>query len=1857
MLNIIAALNKKLSKAQLKNDLKGIDSSLYVKVIAKLATSFSKKQLKRDLKELNDLYVKIGADLKIDKNVKSKLQKRINELQNSISEIELKTKLSKSKINAEVVSARKAVQARANRTPISFDLEIKKSKAIADIEYVAKKYSKLFSNASASKKYNSLLSSAYSISDESQLRSVRTQLAAFTSELKANNLASQSLSDKWRKLVDRSRELFSAATIVTTIFSQIRQSVSTFLKLDTAMTNLYKVQNDITSRDQFSGLLTKWNKLAQNLSVTTESLINSAAEWSKIGFDLDMSEQLAQITAIFEKTAEISNAKANSTLISVAQAFPEIDDLGEDDYVKRVETIGNKVNKVGNEFAISSEGVSDALQNSAAALHMANNDLNESIAIVTTANKIFQNPDEVGNMAKILSARLRGQKGELEALGEDTEGMIESVSKIQTQILNLTHNRVNIFKDDNETLKSTYQIVLEIGKVYDSLSDKNQASLLEIIGGKQRMSAVASLLLNYKELEKVKEASMNADNSMQDEYNKYLESAEAHITTFKEKTIEAYSTFMSGDLIKYTADIGSGLLDLVNKTDLLKHSLIAITTLKIGQGISAVGGVIASTAKQMNILSNAIQQVKNLPIDDALRESALNDIGEATKNLTEKNLKLLLSQKQLEDSDKITILNKHNLTEQEAAEKLTKMSLTTATNASTAANTANAGSVTTLKGTFKGLTASIKATWAAMSTLQKASIIFAAISTAWSIFSAVLSKHNEALEETREANTEASKTASDNAKSLLDLKNKLEDGTTSTEDLTTAFREQLRTMGYTETQINSLISKYGNLAGAMDEVTRKALEDARTAAYTDIASASKLLENASHGGFTTDILIRGAKTGIDELDNQISEILSKVATETAQQGRVWIPKDDSAEDLYEYYKALQEVSSLIQQTANDTNNKNLLDLGNFFNETTYGEVTEALDKLSESAEMYGDAIDRLHNADAQLELSDYLKTNDINSKEAFDEFVDGIKNSTQYSESYKEVLLRVANDAFPQFSSAVEKAKDSAVGLSEEMASISDIFSLKDAENNATTLSNLSDQLSSVESAYNTCLAAKEEYDEQGYLSVDTLQKVLALGDEYLQYLFDEEGNVRLDTDAFQQLVQARINDMEAQALSNLAENIKQITDEATATEYLTQKQNELASSYADVAANALLALRTVDGFADSKALQGAYNSFKTQYEQIKSLFANTRKGLSSTYTGKSASKSSAAKAVEDATKKTKDYIEAYMKFQKQSLESGRIDYNTYCNSVSNMLKSMYKDGKISAQDYHDYVGQMLETQLDVYKKALSAIQRRYDKEISSINDVIDAIEKQNDSLEKQKDEYDSILSVVDSVYEKQIKALENEKDLLQDKIDAINDANDALDLQFRKEQALYELKRAQEQRTKKLYVGDKGYIYDTDKQLISEAKKNLQDIKTEELIHNLEKEQEAIDTEIEVLQKYRDLWAEITDVYGKNINEQLAISLWGKNYEKIILSNRLTDIKSFKNKYISIQKQIASNELEIESFEQKKRIYSELKEQWSAISDVYENSMEDQYAAMLLGQQWESDILSGRIDTLNSFKNNYISILQAIDEAAWNSANEQIKAAKEAQKAANGTTGNANAVTGSDNNVTTLPVGIAGGAVTASSNSLQSKLKSEYQQKIKDTESKLLQARNDLRNAPDNTSRANKQKLVNYYEDLLKEYKLQYDKYAGGTTNAKKGPHLVSEREYGDEIIIKNDDSAVVAHGEQLYPFEGGETVIKASETEKILSNTGNFIPLEGITFGKGDKAVHFTPEELMQRWQNVMPNYASMVQTPNTQMPKCDFVVNRNETTPVVQNINLTLPNVTNESGYERIQKELRQTQLDAIQIAHRR
>lgn len=62
-----------------------------------------------------------------------------------------------------------------------------------------------------------------------------------------------------------------------------------------------------------------------------------------------------------------------------------------------------------NNFAISTAGLAEALQDSASALAVAGNDIDKSIALLTSANRVVQSPAEVGKGLRTIALRLTGE--------------------------------------------------------------------------------------------------------------------------------------------------------------------------------------------------------------------------------------------------------------------------------------------------------------------------------------------------------------------------------------------------------------------------------------------------------------------------------------------------------------------------------------------------------------------------------------------------------------------------------------------------------------------------------------------------------------------------------------------------------------------------------------------------------------------------------------------------------------------------------------------------------------------------------------------------------------------------------------------------------------------------------------------------------------------------------------------------------------------------------------------------------------------------------------------------------------------------------------------------------------------------------------------------------------------------------------------------------------------------------------------------------------------------------------------------------------------------------------------------------
>lgn len=425
-----------------------------------------------------------------------------------------------------------------------------------------------------------------------------------------------------------------------------------------------------------------------------------------------------------------------------------------------------------------------------------------------------------------------------------------------------------------------------------------------------------------------------------------------------------------------------------------------------------------------------------------------------------------------------------------------------------------------------------------------------------------------------------------------------------------------------------------------------------------------------------------------------------------------------------------------------------------------------------------------------------------------------------------------------------------------------------------------------------------------------------------------------------------------------------------------------------------------ISKYGASQSASAAFNNINS-YKPKNTLSANKPSSYRPTYKPKSSGKSGSGgsggkNSGGDAEKQNEEYLDKFMAYQKALLEAGKITYQQYSQYVSDELERMYKNGKISASKYYSAVKDMIDEQKSIYDAALKGVTKLLDDEIDKWKDKIDVIEKNNDKLNEQKDKYDSILSAIQKVYDDEIKKANKKKDSIQDVIDAMSDENDEYERQKKLQEAIYNLNKANSQKTKYL-LKDGQFVYSTDNSAIRDAQDSLHDAQYDVDVANLKKQQDDIDNYIDTLNEFKDKWNEISDAFSDAQDTMNLKQYLGSEYQRIILSNNLADIENFKNQYVAVESQINSNEQLKTSYEEKVDYYNNLKQQWEDCTSKYDDEKNKLYASQILGANWEAEVLSGRQQTLANFTSEYEKLCQRQADATVNAYNTEVQAAKNA--------------------------------------------------------------------------------------------------------------------------------------------------------------------------------------------------------------------------------------------------------------------
>lgn len=183
-----------------------------------------------------------------------------------------------------------------------------------------------------------------------------------------------------------------------------REGFQTIRELDTALTEMRKVSSEsISTLKEFQSVSFD---IADTIGTTAKQIQNSTADWMRLGYSISEASALAENSNIYKNVGDMEINEATEHMVSSVQAWKS---EFNDNVIETSEAVINRYNKIGNEFAISSADIGEAMETSAAALKAGGNSLNESLGLLTAGNIIQQDASTTSAALKILSLRIRGR--------------------------------------------------------------------------------------------------------------------------------------------------------------------------------------------------------------------------------------------------------------------------------------------------------------------------------------------------------------------------------------------------------------------------------------------------------------------------------------------------------------------------------------------------------------------------------------------------------------------------------------------------------------------------------------------------------------------------------------------------------------------------------------------------------------------------------------------------------------------------------------------------------------------------------------------------------------------------------------------------------------------------------------------------------------------------------------------------------------------------------------------------------------------------------------------------------------------------------------------------------------------------------------------------------------------------------------------------------------------------------------------------------------------------------------------------------------------------------------------------------
>lgn len=842
----------------------------------------------------------------------------------------------------------------------------------------------------------------------------------------------------------------TAVNLLKSAFTSLNQ---TLVQTEDAVIALQRVLPEGSATD--SQIADDLYNMAQSYGQAFDGVQQATQNFAKAGLDYEDSLKATEAALVAVNVAELDVTQATEGMIAIMTQFGyTANDLMD---------IVDMLNKVGDQYAVSSDKLLTALQRTGSTAANANLSLEETIGLVTALSEATgRSGENIGTAVNSLIQYTR-KASSLDVFAQLSDGAAQAVEdfrlggadildvwrEVAASISSMSAEQENLLNEwlaTDEMQSLTQELHDELGDIFETTQQVYGTA------NTYRQNYFISLLRNMDTVQEATETAMDSQGYSIQENEKYMQTYTAQVTALTaqwQHLVSEEQGFL--DFKKDLVGFASGLLQVIENT----------------------GGLVQLFTELVVILGTGFI---------LKHTSEIKEYGSALKNVTQ----ILKLQKEAEElAQKAT----------EAKARAEQISAT-ANISSTEAQKANTAAT-------KAQTAADQAATAAANAKNLAiNLGIGILIAAYSAYKTYKANQKQALIDTADASKEAAEQTQQEVDSLMELKQELIDTGKETEELNNKFEEHIKEMGFTSEEVKELTNNYNSLGEAIDAAIKKKNQEYLLDKQKERVSNEKILENEVKISPYINTKSNDSRSYFDIKDRKVYSSAYGMAlglggelpelVENLQELANKSYDDRTAENIVAYYKQIEKIIDyMLEKELTDNDLYDLL-------------VTEQAN-IEDYVINYINSKNEENIANLLSIIDEKLIRNPIDSKEEYDKWVnDALRRieKGEYGEDTEgltEAFNNYVSLLFPQYQKETEEGTDSQKEFE------------KSIEESTESLEKQSEALNTISKSFSTAKNALSEFNQNGSLSGSTLleirdqyKDVVPDIDSYINYLSKE---------------------------------------------------------------------------------------------------------------------------------------------------------------------------------------------------------------------------------------------------------------------------------------------------------------------------------------------------------------------------------------------------------------------------------------------------------------------------------------------------------------------------------------------------------------------------------------------------------------------------------------------------------------------------------------------------------------------------------------------------------------------------------